>query len=148
MPCKECGGLLNAWDNCFTAGCPNTIVPQSHPGYPKGKGPRTPIKKQSARKKKEIRETKDIRKVLPGERCEICNGNNKICTHEIPAGSHRHKAVYDRRCQLRLCVDCHRELQSMSYVGQLWALVRAKIAGINEAVGSIAVSVEDVRKIL
>ena len=132
---------------CSTPGCSNRITP-TLVNPPKVKKPRQPLRKKSARKRKEEKETKDIRAVLPGERCEICNGNENISTHEIPAGSHRAKAVYDRRCQLRLCWGCHRDLQSMPYAMQLAFLVDAKIAGINEAVGSVAVSAESVKEVL
>lgn len=145
MSCKDCQSFTDASGKCYDKYCTNFRGEQQAATKSK---PRTPIRKKSARKRKEEKETKAIRKPLPGERCELCNGSNSVSTHEIPAGSHRHRAVYDRRCQLRLCRSCHEDLQSIPYELQICFKIESMVASINEAVGSTAVSLESVREAL
>lgn len=146
MPC-QCGETITLNGHCRTPGCPNVLPSRSVYEVAKPK-PRTKLRRMSSKKRKELKETKPIREVAAGERCEICNGTKGVSTHEIPAGSHRHRAVYDRRCQMRLCQSCHECLQGLPYDSQIAFKIDAMIAGINEAHGSVAVTTESVKESL
>lgn len=106
---------------------------------------RTPIKRISDKKRKEIRETMAIRKVHDGEICDVlgCNNLAEEC-HEITAGAYRHKAVYERLVQMHLCEECHRQLQGRPYAEQVAVLVHAHIAAVNRCCSREAIDVEDV----
>lgn len=142
----ECGETILLNGHCSTPGCSNK-APERVPTVTKQK-PRTQLRKQSKRKRREVKETKAIRAVAAGEQCELCCSTHAVATHEIPAGSHRHKAVYDRRCQLRVCVRCHQHIQSLPFAVQIAMKVKAMVAGINAVHGSIAVTAEDVKEAL
>lgn len=146
MPCPECEEPNLIQGKCSTPDCPNRrTLPEPGADRPKTKLKRTPMRKKSAKKRKEEKETKAIRRLRPGERCELCNGTNAVSTHEVPAGSHRHRAVYDRRCQMRVCIDCHKHIQGLSYTMQIVLKIEAMMAGINEATGRVAVTLEEIR---
>lgn len=138
MSCLRCQGYVDNNGKCYTWGCENSRRQAVYP--------RPALGKKSARKKREESETRSIRAITKGERCEICNAASSLESHEIPAGSYRHIACYDRRTQLRVCRQCHEKIQGLPYAAQVAAKVRAMIAGINAAHGSKAVTSEDVRE--
>lgn len=143
--CPICQSHTDAQGRCWDKECANARPPEER--KPGARRARTPLKKQSAKKRKEVRETNAIRKIEPGEQCELCQDNASE-THEICGGAHRQRAVRDRRAQIRVCRSCHDHIQGLPYELQLVLLLESKIAGINECVGRVAVDLESVKECL
>jgi len=107
---------------------------------------KTPLKRQSARKRRELRETDKLRHayIEAGGLCEYCGDRRATDCHEITAGAHRHRAVYEPGAQLYLCRECHESLQGLDYDMQATIKCAAIISAINRCHGSEAVRTEDV----
>lgn len=74
-----------------------------------------PIKRTSASKRKERRETDGPRAAYRIEfpTCQLCERRKSRETHEIASGtSARKKAVYHRAAWLAVCRECHREIHN------------------------------------
>lgn len=104
------------------------------------------LPKQSAKKRKELRETHDVRRaaIEHGVLCDSCQKRNATDCHEIPAGAHRHRAVNEPRAQLWLCRECHENWQGVNYQSQVVVVVDSVIAAINRSCGSKVLSREKV----
>lgn len=136
MTCPKCGGLEAHGGSCWTRGCSEYVRNRQQPA------PRKPLRKKSGRKRNEESETHKIRQVR-NEQCELCEDDASE-THEICGGSHRHRAVYFRAAQLRLCRACHSLAQGEGYARQIARAMLAKVNAVNHCHGSVAVQVEDV----
>ena len=99
---------------------------------------RTRIKAMSAKKRKEIADTKAIRSeyIKAGLPCEACEVAPASECHEITAGAHRHRAVYEMNAQLYLCPGCHEALQGRPYAEQIRVRIGAMIRAVNRCHGS------------
>jgi hypothetical protein len=104
------------------------------------------LPKQSAKKRKELRETDEIRHtyIEAGLPCENCGTEPSEHPHEITAGSYRHNAVYQPNAQLYLCAACHKKVQGNTYAAQIAVRVKAMIRAVNECRGCTAVTVNKV----
>ena len=99
---------------------------------------KTPLRPMGQAKRKERAETDPVRRAYvraAGGRCENCGRRASLDLHEIPAGAHRHVAVYSPNCWLALCRECHDELQGLPFRVQLVVKCRAASESINRAVG-------------
>lgn len=99
---------------------------------------RTRLKPMSDAKKREKAATDPIRdayREAAGGVCERCGKRRKLDVHEIAAGSHRHRAVYDPNCLLAVCRACHEEIQGAPFRVQLAIKCRACSEAINRATG-------------
>jgi len=137
--CPYCGALLSGNGRCYTEDCENEFHYLKSIPSPQ----RSPLRKQSKKKRQEENETRSARMPAPGEQCELCR-EPAIETHEIPAGSGRSWAIRIRAAQLRLCRACHAEIQGRPPEVQLAQLITAKISAINFCYGSKRVTADDV----
>lgn len=112
---------------------------------PIGRGQRrgwnSTLRPVSDRKRQEKRETDPLRRGLAEltERCEACGKRAELDCHEIPAGSHRHRAIRLPRTWLFLCRSCHDEWQGKPIAEQFALAVEAMRGQINEAFGRTVV---------
>ena len=99
---------------------------------------RTRIKAMSAKKRKEIADSKAIRSeyIKAGLPCELCEVLPATECHEITAGAHRHRAVYEMNAQLYLCRECHDVIQGLNYAKQIRVRIGAMIRAVNRCHGS------------
>lgn len=104
------------------------------------------MKKVSARKRKELRETDELRHayIEAGGLCERCLIAQATQCHEITAGAHRQRAVYEMNAQLYLCETCHQILQGTPYAFQIAVTIKAMVDAVNRCHGSRAVTMDSV----
>jgi len=107
---------------------------------------RTPLKRISDKKRKEVRETKTARRanIELGVPCEFCGVQRATDCHEIAGGMSRHIAVYEPHQQMDVCRKCHDKWQGLPYAQQLAMKIKASIRAVNRCRGCRAVSVEKV----
>jgi hypothetical protein len=107
---------------------------------------RTPLKRISDKKWKEVRETKASRhaNIELGVTCEFCGREPAIERHEIAGGMSRHIAVYEPHQQVDVCRACHDKWQGLPYAQQLAMKIKASVRAVNRCRGCRAVSVEKV----
>ena len=142
--CPHCQDYTDSDGKCYTPGCANQRTEEAVATKRK---PRARLNKTSPRKRKELRETKAIREIKPGEQCELCPRPAQE-THEIAGGTGRHRSVYDRRGQLRLCRTCHTRNQSIDPADPIANKCRAMVLAVNSAKGFQRVSLESVKELL
>ena len=86
------------------------------------------------------------RKIWPGTLCECCLVEDATDCHEITAGAHRHRAVYEHLAQMHVCRECHIEIQGKPYAEQVAAKLEAIVAAVNRCCERNAITIDDVIK--
>lgn len=72
------------------------------------------MKKRSTKRRQVVAETNPERHAYVQEAglCQCCQKRPASDPHEIPRGSHREKALFERCAWLALCRECHEEMDS------------------------------------